>query len=48
MIRGMAAVLDKNYKIMFELFELDKHNFGLAFNISFERDYLSCSKEYQE
>ena len=47
-IREMAAVLDKNYTSVFELFELDKHNFELALDNSFETGYLHFPQEYQD
>ena len=47
-MKGMAAVLDKDYINVFEQFELDKPNYQLALDISCKTGYIDISKEYHE
>ena len=47
-MKHIAALLDKDYMSAFEQFDIDKPNFELALNISFNTDYLHISNEYHE
>ena len=47
-MKDIAAMMDKDFLTAFDQFDLDKPNFELALDISFNLDYLHISKEYKE
>ena len=47
-MRGISALLDKDYVKAFTSFDFDKPNFELALDISFKSDYLLIPREHRE
>lgn len=47
-MKDIAAIMDKDFLTAFDQFDLDKPNFELALDISFNLDYLHISNKYKE
>ena len=47
-MKDIASIMDEDFLSAFDQFDLDKPNFELALDISFNQDYLHISNKYKE